>query len=232
MRAVYVQGLMLMALTGLAQAEPGVSIEHVETRRTSTPDQASVWGLSANEWLLYQQIMNDRRGVWSPGLDPITALGVSADTVSERKRYAELYVRAAFDRTRKELAFQIAVDQAWARLYPETPRIGHRSFTSDVTQPPVRYALIVKPDCIECESVLAERLDGMIGEAEEGVDIHVVGTGGNDNVLKRWISSQPALLAALKDGSATVNHGSQFQDLGSFPAIYSKGGNGQWIREL
>ena len=202
------------------------------TQAQSTPEAATEWGLTTQEWVAYEQIMRERRGVWSPGLDPISALGVSADTVSERKRYAALYVRTEFERTRKELAFQLAVDQAWGRLYPDTPRIGHPSSTAQANQAAVRYALIVTPDCIECESILAQRLDGMIREAQEGVDIHVVGTGGNNDLLKQWIATQPVLLTALKNGNATVNHGNQFQDLQSLPAIYSKGGNGQWTREL
>lgn len=227
--------LLALALTATgvsAQTDLGASLEHVETQTTYSTGQANVWGLSEIEWRQYQQVMKDRRGVWSPGLDPITALGVSADTASERNQYAELYVRTEFERTRKEVAFQLAVDQAWTRLYPDTPRVAHRSAASDITQPTVRYALIVKPDCIACESVLAQRLAGMIGEAEEGVDVHVVGTRGDDGALKTWISRQPALLAALQEGRATVNHGGQFQDLQNFPAIYSKTGVGQWTREL
>lgn len=224
--------LALTAMSTSAATDLGAPLEHVETQTTHSTGHANVWGLSDREWWQYQQVMKDRRGVWSPGLDPITALGVSADTASERQRYAELYVRTEFERTRKELAFQLAVDQAWTRLYPNTPRVAQRSSRSDPNQPTVRYALIVKPDCIECEGVLAQRLPGMIGEAEEGVDIHVVGTGEDDGLLKSWISNQPELLAALKEGRATVNHGGQFQDLQSFPAIYSKTGNGQWTREL
>ena len=79
---------------------------------------------------------------------------------------------------------------------------------------------------------MAQRLPGMITEAQEGVDVHVVGTGGDEGVLRRWLSAQPDLLAALKAGKATVNHGGQFQDLARFPAIYSKTGSGQWAREL
>ena len=224
--------LILMVICGVASAQTGSPLEYVETRTADTADQATAWGLSEKEWGQYRQVMKDRRGVWSPGLDPITALGVSADTARERKRYAELYVRTEFERTRKELAFQLAVDSAWARVYPDTPRIGDQPSATNATQVVLRYALIVKPDCVECDSVLAQRLGGMIGEAREGVDIHVVGTDGNDDLLKRWLATQPALLAALQDGGATVNHGGQFQDLESIPAIYSKAGNGQWIREL
>lgn len=223
---------LLLAITVTSQAGNARKTEIIETDATVSGEAAHVWGLSDREWRKYQQVMSDRRGIWSPGLDPITALGVSADTAAERKRYAELYVRTEFERTRKELAFQLAVDNAWARLYPETPRIGTRAAAKVALQGADRYALIVSPNCSECTDLLEQRIDSMMKEATEGVDVHVVGTGDDDEVLRRWVAAQPALIAALKSGRATVNHGNQFRDLSQFPAIYSKTGSGQWVREL
>jgi hypothetical protein len=80
--------------------------------------------------------------------------------------------------------------------------------------------------------VIAHRLAGMLGEATEGVDVHVVGTDGDDAVLRAWLSTQPDIRAALEAGRATLNHGSQFEDLGHLPVIYSKTGAGRWTREL
>ena len=121
-------------------------LEIVETSRETISQQAARWGLTEAQWQEYLQIMSERRGTWSPGLDPLTALGVSAETAAERKHFAELYVRTEFERTRKELAFQLAVDNAWARLYPETPRIGSRSAAKIAVQGASRYALIVTPE--------------------------------------------------------------------------------------
>jgi integrating conjugative element protein (TIGR03759 family) len=223
---------MLLAIAVTSQASNARKTEIIETEATASAEAARVWGLSDQEWRKYQQVMSDQRGIWSPGLDPITALGVSADTAAERERYAELYVRTEFERTRKELAFQLAVDNAWARLYPETPIIGTRAAAKVALQGASRYALIVSPDCGECTELLEQRIDSMMTEATEGVDVHVVGTGNDDEVLRRWVAAQPALIAALKSGRATVNHGNQFRDLSQFPAIYSKTGSGQWVREL
>ena len=222
----------MAVLVGGAQAEIGLPIEKVETQTTASLDQARTWGLTVTEWRQYQQVMSDQRGVWSPGLDPLTALGVSADTAAERDRYAELYVRAAFERTRKELAFQLAVDRAWTRVYPDTQPFRSRSVVTSTGEPATRYALIVTPECLECEGVIAHRLAGMLGEAAEGVDVHVVGTDGNDEVLRQWLSTHPDVRAALREGRATLNHGAQFEDLGHLPVIYSKTGAGRWTREL
>ena len=222
--------LGLIALPLLAQRS--TSLEIVETPRESVSEKAARWGLTEAQWREYLQIMGDRRGTWSPGLDPITALGVSADTTAERNRYAELYVRTEFERTRKELAFHLAVDRAWVRLYPDTPRLQSRAIPKVASESTVRYALIVSTECPECEGAVAGRLTRMLENAQEGVDIHVVGTEGDDQVLRDWIARQPEVLVALKEGRVTVNHGHQFADLAAFPAIYAKTKGSQWSREL
>ncbi len=224
--------LLSIAISTAAMSQTASPLEYVETPTAETGDQATTWGLSAEEWQQYRQIMQDRRGTWSPGLDPITALGVSADTAAERNRYAALYVRTEFERTRKELAFQLAVDRAWARLYPDTPRLQTRAIPQASNGPTVRYALIVSTDCVACEAAIAQRLTHMLKQAQEGVDVHVVGTGDDDEVLRDWIAHQPEVMTAIKTGRVTVNHGHSFKDLAAFPAIYAKAESGQWSREL
>ncbi len=38
--------------------------------------QAQIWGLTEAEFQRYQQLMQGQRGIQSPGLDPLSALGV------------------------------------------------------------------------------------------------------------------------------------------------------------
>jgi len=56
--------------------------------------QARDWGLHPEEWARYRQLMQGPLGVYSPALDPLTALGIEARSEEERRRYAELQVRA------------------------------------------------------------------------------------------------------------------------------------------
>src|SRR5690606_2187906 len=76
------------------------------------------WGLNAEEWSRYRQLMQGPLGVYSPNLDPLTALGIEARSDEERRRYAELQVQAEARRVEKMLAYQRAYDEAWKRLYP------------------------------------------------------------------------------------------------------------------
>jgi len=48
---------------------------------------AQEWGLSSQEFQRYRTLMQGSRGVYSPGLDPLTALGIEAQSDAERRRY-------------------------------------------------------------------------------------------------------------------------------------------------
>ncbi|MEO0436596.1 MAG: TIGR03759 family integrating conjugative element protein [Pseudomonadota bacterium] len=191
-----------------------------------------IWGLSADDWVRFERVMKNRRGVWSPGLDPITALGVSTDDRGERQRLAELYVRTEYERTRKELAFQIAVDQAWQRLYPKTPRLTAAGGAQAASVPPERYAVVVRPSCAQCDEFINGRVPDLIEEAHHGVDVHVVGTNGDDERLRAWITTQPLIQAALKTDAITINHGGPEIEQAHYPALFRKNGAGQWSRDL
>lgn len=224
---------LLSLLTLPTAAETVLPLGVVTTEPHELMHKGAQWGLSEAQWHEYQQVMKDRRGIWSPGLDPITALGVSTDSRSERRRLAALYVTTAFERTRKELAFQVEVDQAWQRLYPNTPRLAPGRGAQAASVAPVRYALIVAPSCRECQTFIEERLDGLLTEASEGVDVHVMATDGDEDRLRVWVASQPVIRAALNSKqSITVNHGDTFAGLTQLPALYRKNGAGQWSREL
>ena len=216
----------LAVLSGVVAAE---SPEVVITSEIPLAESAQTWGLSEVEFRRYQHLMAGRRGQWSPGLDPITALGVSTDSAAERRRFAELFVKAEFERTRKELAFQVAVDDAWQRLYPQTPRLS----TNDQPQQAQtggqfaqRTALILRLGSTTGRNRLIKLLQGHPGQ----LDVHVVGARGDDAALRDWAADVPLLEQALTEGRATLNHGDQFRTEVDLPAIYRRDGVGQWAR--
>lgn len=231
--------LLILALPHAPLANAQIAHDITDTQTTEkhssrivdASEQAKEWGLTTEQWTRYQNVMTQRRGTWSPGLDPLTALGVSANTASERKHFAELYVRAEFERVRKELAFQVAVDQAWKRIYPDTPRLFTAANAAKVNGPTERYGVVVSMDCGNCgDREIKQRLD--YAPDKEPLDIYVVGAGGDDNNLIRWISTRSWLKKPLQSGRVTVNHGDNFADLSHFPAVYAKKEGGQWTREL
>ena len=84
---------------------------------------ATEWGLQPQEWARYRELMDGPLGIYSPNLDPLSALGIEARTDEERRRYAELQVQEA-RRVEKLLAYQRAYDEAWQRLNPGMQRVN------------------------------------------------------------------------------------------------------------
>ena len=117
----FARGLLGFALLCVAGAV-GAQTTETETALTKTvlteEAQAKRWHLSIQEWDEYKTLMQGPRGVWSPNLDPVTVLGIHAETDADRKRYAELLVTIEFERVEKELLFQRAYDDA-ARRFSE-----------------------------------------------------------------------------------------------------------------
>lgn len=114
--------IILLLFTASVRAQP-LQIQTSQNadsalRPLTTQEQATVWGITPEEWQRYLTLKQQARGIWSPGLDPLTTLGVEADTDHERQRFAELLVRQEYQRLEKELSFQRAYDAAWQRLYP------------------------------------------------------------------------------------------------------------------
>ncbi len=69
------------------------------------------------------------------------ALGLEAGSASERRRFAEMWVKEEYARGEKELAFQREVDAARKRLYPNTLSVnmGNASGIAHDTQEDWRY---------------------------------------------------------------------------------------------
>ena len=182
-----------------------------------THTQAQQWGLTDSEWQRYQQLRQGERGIWSPGLDPLTTLGVETNNDAERQRFAELLARKEHQRVEKELAFQRAYDQAWKRIYPTLTPIR------SVIQP--RLALFVSEKCPACET-LAQKL---IND-DRPLDIWLVNSRNDDASLQRWAQRQHIDMRKVERGQITLNHDNgRWQRLGGgkLPLLLEQQGE-QW----
>ena len=163
-------------------------------RPLTTQQQATVWGVTPEEWQRYLTLKQQARGVWSPGLDPLTTLGVEADTDHERQRFAELLVRQEYQRLEKELAFQRAYDAA-----PATPVSGPDAAENHVRQQPAfRYLLkmTAAPDSL-LRTLLAQ---------QRPLDIWLVNSEGDDNRVRRWAMAHGIDKNWWSEHSITLNH--------------------------
>lgn len=190
----------------------------------STQQQAGQWGLSDSDWSRYQTLMKGERGIMSPGLDPLTALGVETDNSAERRRLAELWVKHEYQRTEKELAFQRDVNAAWLRLYPETLAVNMGANAAGIAHDTQgRLALFLKENCSRCDARLAAVLAD-----NRPVDLYLVGIDSDDG-LRAWAVKHNIPVEKVRSRQITLNHdnGLWFRyGMGQMPVILQQGGTG------
>lgn len=190
----------------------------------STQQQAQQWGLSDSDWSRYQMLMKGDRGIMSPGLDPLTALGVETDNSAERRRLAELWVKHEYQRTEKELAFQRDVNAAWLRLYPETLAVNMGANAAGIAHDTQgRLALFLKENCSRCDARLAAVLAD-----NRAVDLYLVGIDSDDG-LRAWAVKHNIPVEKVRSRQITLNHdnGLWFRyGMGQMPVILQQGANG------
>ena len=184
-----------------------------ESRRTA----AAVWRLSPEDWTRYETLMRGRRGVWTPGADPLLVLGAHARTQAERRRFAEAFVRAEHERVEGELAFERAVAAAWARLFPGELRVKAHS---PAEPRPERYALVFDRDCTGCEATVRAYAGGAVP-----VDVYVRGAA-DDAALRLWAWTRGVRATDVRAGRVTVNHDDGSVP-GPAPAVWARRG-GRW----
>jgi len=191
---------------------------HVLSVERDMQAQAKAWGLQPEEWTRYQNLMNGPLGIYSPGLDPLTALGIEARNDEERRRYAERQVQAESLRVAKELAYQQAYDEAFRRLYPDLMPVvglagldGGKSGSTGTAyvqqsgggdgQSDGRLAVFVKENCPACdERVVA------LQKANQSFDIYVVGSDADDAVVRRWATRAGIDADKVRARIITLNH--------------------------
>ncbi len=207
------------------QIEAGKS---AESQTQSLQYEAQEWGLSAEEYARFEALMKGRRGIQSPGLDPLTTLGIEARSDEERRRLAEKWVQQEFARAEKELAFQREVDAAWKRLYGQVLPVSLGTF-GRMEQGTVqrRQALFVQAEnCSACDARLATLLAG-----KQPFDIYVLGTKGDDNRLRAWARQKNIPAERVRKREITLNHdgGLSLQyGLTTTPVVMQQLPDGRW----
>ncbi|CAB3647913.1 TIGR03759 family integrating conjugative element protein [Achromobacter pestifer] len=214
-------------------ASPTVQASQERPATTSRSDTALAgdWGLRAEEWGRYKELMEGPLGIYSPNLDPLTALGIEARSDEERRRYAELQVEVEARRVEKTLAYQRAYDAAWQRLHPSMQRVSLPDVTvaaAPVPAGPERLAVFVKDGCAPCGAVV-QQLQASSAE----FDLYMVGSRGDDARIRDWAKLTRIDPGKVRGGAITLNHDAgRWLSLGlqgDLPAVVQRVG-GQWQR--
>jgi integrating conjugative element protein (TIGR03759 family) len=178
-------------------------------------------------------------GIYSPNLDPLTALGTEARSDNERRRIAEIQVRMEAQRVEKLLAYQRAYDTAWKHKYPGLvpfPLSAQRTNISTANSVPdatptrrSRLAVFVKEDCPACDQRVTD-----LERSGESFDLYMVGTRGEDARIRTWAMRLKIDPAKVREGTITLNHdGGRWFSIGlpgSLPAVLHSV-DGRWVRE-
>lgn len=228
-------GSLSAAMAQNARAtEPSVAASREQPTTTGITDeqQARDWGLRADEWTRYRDLMQGPLGVYSPNLDPLTALGIEARSDEERRRYAELQVQAEAHRVEKTLAYQRAYDAAWQRLHPGLQRVnlpGADTTTAAVPSGAGRLAVFVKDGCAACGPLIQQ-----LQTAGTKFDVYMVGSCQEDTRIHEWARQAGIDPARVRKGSVTLNHDAgRWLSLGlqgELPAVVRQVGE-QWVRQ-
>lgn len=231
--------LIVLLTSGLVQGAETLTADNIPSRErpmaTERADEqhARDWGLSTEEWARYRALMQGPLGIYSPNLDPPTALGIEARSDQERHRYAELQVQAEAHRVEKLLAYQRAYDDAWQRLHADMPRVvlpnAGAAFSPVAPAANGRTAVFVKDACPACDqSTLRLQAAGM------EFDIYVVDNRADDARIRAWAQRIGIDPAKVRSGQITLNHDAgRWQSLGlpgDLPAVVRQVG-GRWQRQ-
>lgn len=179
---------------------PQFSEQALLDRQSSAAARAKAWGLTDDEWAKFERLQTGPRDYWSPQLDPLTTLGVEADSDQERQRYAELQVRIEAKRAERELAYQKAYTAAWARLFPGMAPVQDMADDPAAT-PTGRLALFVEERCPPCVTNTQQWLRG-----GARLDVYLVGSQGDDGRLRQWARDAGITAAQVSSGQVTLNH--------------------------
>jgi integrating conjugative element protein (TIGR03759 family) len=232
--------LIALPFPVLAQQAPITSSRVAESHVVQSqfdPSQderlAREWGLRTEEFARYRQLMQGPLGIYSPNLDPLSALGMEARSDDERRRYAELQVQAESLRVEKLLAYQRAYDEAWQRLQPGSQRVNMPDASPGQAGSAIsgsdRTAVFVRDNCQPCEQAV-QRLQATGGT----FDIYVVGSRGDDARIREWARRSKIDPARVLARTITLNHdGGRWLSLGlpgELPAVVRQVG-GQWQRQ-
>lgn len=114
---------------------------------------AQKWKLRDSDWVKYKKVMQGPRGTWSPGLDPITALGVQETDPVERERYATIWMEVEVERTELELAFEVERMRAANKVLRGQKPVNNQQWVRDWERKQAavdtEVMLFVNPSCVE-----------------------------------------------------------------------------------
>lgn len=197
--------------------ESSTTIADSQVKGVAT-SEAKRWGLSEKEWSTYQEIMKGQGRYFWPNVDPITVLGIYAESDAERERYAEMLAIQEYELQRKFLALNDAYLEAARRLVGDEPVLdmakfdrfynrgaslggagtSARSFGEGIGS---RIVLFVSSDCDGC----AAYFDRVRRMQSFGVVLDIYFVDTTDQQIIEWARRRDIDPVMVRQGSITLN---------------------------
>lgn len=224
---------LLIALTANAEVQNDRAVDSTYQPTSITPlteaQLAHAWQLTEEEWDRYRRLIQGPLGLYSPNLDPLSALGIEARSVEERQRYAILQVKAEAARVEKLLIYQRAYDEAWTLQFPGQMRVNDLLPVASPSQVAERLAVFVKAECRQCEQKIQQ-----LQTSNSPFDLYLVDSRQDDNRIRQWALNAGVDSNKVQDRRITLNHDNgRWQSLGlagDLPAVVHRE-DGQWVRQ-
>ena len=168
---------------------------------------AKQWMLEEDDWIKFKEIMSGPRGTWSPGLDPLTALGVSETDPIKRRKYAEIWIKMEVRRTELELEFERERMAASMRLFPTAIAIDNRQWIKDYNAKRFtrvkRLLFFTGTNCIdECKD-LFRQVRGSVDNRTR-LDIYLTNTTSKQEI-SQWAKKMGISQEEVKNKIITLN---------------------------
>ena len=207
--------LLAVSLNSLAETR-SVENQHSIIKDSSSSDSdltdyekdlAKQWMLKESDWKKYKKLMDGPRGIWSPGLDPITALGVSETNESERKRYAELWMKIETRKVELELAFEVERMAAAQRLHGDRKLVENDAWIDEWrknhTRVKTKISAFVEDSCIDDCKTFYRQLSDSVGD-NAVLDIYFA-PGATAETAGKWAESMNIDPEIVKTRKITLN---------------------------
>lgn len=217
-RIAFISLLLIVGATGSSHAETGTGLFNTELKSTldasselkMTEEDKSLarqWQLTDSDWLKYKSIMKGPRGVWSPGLDPITALGVSETNLAERKRYAELWIKVETKRAELEIAFEVERQLAAKRINGDQLAVKNQQWVQEWEEKRTAVSkqvfLFVDVKCIDDCKALVDEVRASVGKNAR-LDIFFANSATSE-AIGQWAASMKISPETVRSKSITLN---------------------------
>lgn len=213
---------------GNVASETQSSLDHKSGTQLTEEERslAKQWMLTESDWVKYKKLMSGPRGIWSPGLDPITALGVSETDPSERARYAMIWMKVESRRMELELAFEVERMKAGKEMFGENPLVidapWQKEWKEKYNATTTHVALFVDDFCLEdCEELVGEVRKSVSRNSRLDIFFNEGASAESISKWARHMQIDPEIVRARK---VTLNFeagkAEEFGvDLGNLPAI-------------